>query len=202
MSSPEELFNDRESKKIVYMTIKRMFGNTNKLASTYKLDPEDIQQMALMGLWNACVEWNPEGGRSFKNFAISRIRWEINKGLNRETKVFSFRGCNGMDREQKQLATIQVGSMEAPIDGNEEDSCFHDIVGNGYNLENHAMSKEYAKYIEENVNPDILEMIKMKSKNKTLAEIGKKFGLSGERVRQKIVSVRKQLENTGWEAFN
>jgi DNA-directed RNA polymerase sigma subunit (sigma70/sigma32) len=88
------------------------------------------------------------------------------------------------------------------LKNDEESNTYHDIIGNGYNLENDAIIRETAHYVENNIDPDILEMIKMKSKNNTLAEIGKKFGLSGERVRQKIVSVRKQLENTGWEAFS
>ena len=193
--TPEELYYEYEhyAKETLY----QMYENPKNIAKSYRIELEDMLQFAKIGLFKACLNYDPLKAK-FSTHAINSIKFAVKTSLNRETRIFKY----NMNKAATERDKYELLSCDENIRSAEGDLTLHDLIGNGYNLEADAESREYARYIEENVEPEIFEMIKMKSKNISLSQIGKKFGLSGERIRQKIVSARKQLENTGWEAFN
>jgi RNA polymerase sigma factor (sigma-70 family) len=190
----EDLYHEYEH--YATETLYRMYENPNNIAKSHRIEFEDMLQFAKIGLYNACLSYDPSKAK-FSTYAINTIKYAVKTSLNRETRIFKY----NMNKAATERDKYQLLSCDENIKGTEGDLTLHDLIGNGYVLEDDAANREYVRYIEDNIEPDILEMIKMKSKNVSLSKIGEKFGLSGERIRQKIVSVRKQLETAGWEAI-
>jgi RNA polymerase sigma factor (sigma-70 family) len=198
MSLSEELFAEYDY--LCKNTVYKMFKNPDALANQRRMQKEDLISMAREGLWKACLKWKPEGGRTFKNFAIHHIRWELSQRLEKESRIFKFSGTTKTDRDFKLTAQLAVDSMDAQLKNDEESNTYHDVIGNGYCLEDEIMNSELVEYIRDTTSPEVMDMIIMRSEGNTLETIAQKYGLSRERIRQKIVQVRKHLKDIDqWE---
>ncbi|WP_442636472.1 sigma-70 family RNA polymerase sigma factor [Rossellomorea marisflavi] len=205
--TPNELFEKYQY--LVKNTAYAMFGDPVKFARKKNMDLDDILQYGKIGLWDSCNKYRESKGRQFKSYAINRIRWSISQGVEKDSKLFSFKGRrdNGkLTYEFKNAYDNRVGSLDDQLNTNDTESnvsTYHDVVGNGYNLEQEVIDNEYYTYIENNLSEQMLDIIKMKADGHPCEVMGKKYGVSRERVRQKIVQMRKHLANEHyWEGVS
>lgn len=196
MKTPEEMFN--EYYNLVETTAYRMLGNPTTVAKTNGIDVDDIYQVGREALWKACLKWDEaKGDRTFQNYAIYHIRWGISQGTKKLSRKINHRGRIAKDDEIKN--NINFTSMDKKINDDEESVTYHEVITSGYSVENDVMNREVVNYIRDNFDSRTLDILNLRSKGMILEEIAQKYNVSRERIRQKIVQVRKNLEKAGLE---
>jgi RNA polymerase sigma factor (sigma-70 family) len=189
--NPEELFN--ENYYIAETTVKKLFGDPRYIAKKHGVSLEDLHQYAREALWEASLAFdNTKGNRTFRNFAITSIRWHLIERLRRDCKKFSFRGTGIKPRDI--VDKLNVVSLDAkPTFAEDEDSTYYDVVRNNFDTESEVFGNLLEDKMNELFPPRTVEFVKLKLKGKTIYEIGKLYGISHQAVDQNIRQHAKKL---------
>lgn len=143
------------------------------------LDPEDVLQEARIGAWNALTRWEEEKGACESAFVWRGILQHL-RSWARIARRHGFR----------RRGPIKVGrcevpvSLDATIDGLEDEKTLHDILGRAPEQEEILLDREITKSALSVLPAQQREMLMMRVDGMTLEAIGSKMGYSRERTRQ------------------
>lgn len=170
----------------------RLFQDNIKLAGFYvkqrmisgtKMDKDELMQLAMIALWEACLEFDPTIGAKFSVFAMNKMRWDYRNA----------------DIVQHRLETKEGASINANVkfDSGEADEEYEDHIPYG-DAEEEAIERISQREIEEFRNSlkqgrDKL-IFDLRMSGYDMVEIGKKIGISKQRVFQRLQEIRKQWE--------
>lgn len=190
--TPEELFD--KHKHIAEATVYKHFKDPKGIARKYNVEMQDLFQYAYEALFEACLDFNSEkGNRSFQNFAITKIKWNLSAKLQRDCKNFSFRGTNLDARGiRKNTKFVSLDDM-ANSDKGEDNVTYHELIGDDYILEGEAVGKVLHQMIGEKFPERTVVALNGKMEGRTLHDIGEQFGVSREQIRQDLLKLKRKL---------
>jgi RNA polymerase sigma factor (sigma-70 family) len=172
MKSPEQYkrFNDNE--KLINYTLKIHFPNL--------LFDEDIRQIAAIGLWDACRNFNASLGYEFSTYAVCSIYKSI---------LHSFRS-----QKEKHVSII---SFSEPIKDNEGNATIEDVIldPNSEFIYDEIEQKEDIQTFFKGLTKREKDIIELRIQNHSQAEIAKKYSISQASISRLIIKLRNKWLN-------
>lgn len=183
--SPEELYE--EYKHLPVRTVYRLYKNNPKIvAKIHRIELSDLIQYANTGLWIACTTYDESRNVKFQSFAISNIRWHLNKQL---VKDCHFKRTKYNDDTD----LVGILSMEQHT-SKEKNRNYHDIIGSSTHVENKVFSNIVQEFIVSQLTETQKEIIKLRDIGMSFREIGDVIGIKGKKAFDLMLKARKQLE--------
>ncbi|TCJ01058.1 sigma-70 family RNA polymerase sigma factor [Cytobacillus praedii] len=183
--SPEELFE--QYKHLPTRTVYRLYRNNPKMvADIHRIEVSDLIQYANTGYWIACKTYDETRNVKFQSFAISNIRWHLNKQL---VKDCHFKRTKYDDDK----VLVDILSMEQHT-SKEKNRDYHDVIGSNINVEEKVFGQIAHEFITSQLTNTQKEIIKLRNIGMTFNEIGEMIGIKGKKAFDLIVKARKQVE--------
>ena len=193
MEQKTKIIHEKDGKK--EMTFEEVFEKykplCNSMASFYAkhcswTEFDDLKQIAYIGLWNGYTRYNPKRKISFGYYAQMWVRSWLQRYIN-----------------SGQFSVLRHAGLESiyTSNGNDDDELtLFDTLKSDINVEEIAIANTDMQRIcdilkERNVLKERdIKILQYKVQGLTNAQIGKKLGISGERVRQRIQRIKKKLK--------
>ena len=184
METKQKIINELYSKNVnlvyyVYSTmiIKSPLVNRNK---------DDIIQEGLVGLWKACIKFNPDMGNSFSTFAIKTIKMTMLKYIYNLIHISNIE-CS-YDTESYCKREGKAHTNKSKLNG------LYEMVGNNsYELE----EKEDEIFIEQiliDFPEKYVTVITLKKEGHTQSEIAEKINVSQMEVSRILNKIKKVVK--------
>jgi RNA polymerase sigma factor (sigma-70 family) len=187
--TPEDYFYKYQH--IAKETLYRMFPDVKGVARVNRIEVSDLKQIAAIGLWKACISYQPDKGTKFMTHAINHIKWHVTERLKRETSMIKY-DSNKFDQiEQYGIMSIDAEHSE-DSDGQ---NTYHDILASDYNLESNVMSNSEYVHILSQLNDRQREIVKLIEKGLNTNDIARLWDMTGSNVRHHYQKAKKLLEN-------
>ncbi|MEL3959436.1 sigma-70 family RNA polymerase sigma factor [Caldifermentibacillus hisashii] len=196
--TPEELYKSHE--KYIEPTLQMLFGDIGFFASKYNVEPEDIIQMARIGLWKASEKYDNTKS-SFKTYAIYCIKWSVLKELRYiTTDIYSKKEEDKLKYSNK----VNLVSCDMKISDDNEESSLYDIIPNNdtscmvmENAIDNVRHDKLMSLIRKILSESDYEVVKWLDKGYKPIEIAKIMGVNRQRISQRMQRIRKQLNEVG-----
>lgn len=185
-----QLFHEHQH--LAETTLYKTLGQPHNIARSKGIDFEDLLQVAYIGLWNACLDYD-ETKSNFQTYAINHINWSVKPALNNDFNYFKY-PSNKTPKEEYHLE-----SFDAAIHDLEDTRTLHDKVADNESdsIESEAVLnlaiEEYSKYLSERQQ----EIVKLKAKGWMEVDIARHIGISKQAVDQNMKSIRKKISREG-----
>lgn len=167
--TPEELFESHI--RLVYWVLYRYFPSI--------AEDEDMRQLALIGLWRACLRYDPSFGCQFSTLAVKYVRLQVGREL---TKM------RYKKRNQESLSV----SLNQPMDY-DDDFTFDNAMLSCVGWEDDIAAKIDMEGAMEKLKPGWRAMLLGVASGATQTEIAKRLGISPQAVSLTCSKARKQL---------
>lgn len=178
-----ELFE--ENKNLAYATVHRRFSNP-VFHDTHGISKEDLFQYGLIGLYNACKNYDASKGIKFSSFAINNIVWCINVEARRDS-------ISNVDSQSFEL--LDKASLDYILYESEhgEETTMHDILEYREDRYSELELNDSIDSLDEHVGKGLTDMVRLRMENHTFKEIGEKIGMTHQGVRQRLMSNKDKI---------
>lgn len=184
----------------------RMYLNKNRWLMVGDVLEEDYMQAGLEGVWAAQQRFNPERGNTFATFAVWWIRAKVYRLYQNESTTIRYpSGHREKLRVEGKPRPLGCASLNMPVSkgqGPHRDVEMQDLIPGEYQCAHEGLEqKELSKMLRGLVanlserDRDIIENRLMPANGEPLKlrELGEKYGVSRERIRQLEVEILRKL---------
>jgi len=186
----EELYYEYE--KLPVRILHKTFKRPNLTAIQKRLTYDDLLSFCRMGLWRACREYDHRKNVKFTSFAINHIRWSLFQNMRKESAY-----CRRYV-DEKRLPQEENEVNFINLDGNlyegEEDKTYHEICPSDVSVINDVVGNLMYENITSKLTIRQRKILKLRMKEFTHREIGKKLKVSKETVRLELIKMKDIVE--------
>jgi RNA polymerase sigma factor (sigma-70 family) len=193
MNAEEQALYD-QYEYLVPNTIRRLFPNTQKFASSKHLDVDDLMQFGRIGLWNGITNFDhSKGNMKFRNYLINRIRWTVYRYIQTNEMNQSY---YKFDYKKDDNPRITLLSMSHKPISEEDDKTFYDIIPSETyeDVDSEVESKIKIDKLLSVLSDGDREIALMKmNEDLNNKEIGERYGISRQAINIKLKRIQKIL---------
>jgi RNA polymerase sigma factor (sigma-70 family) len=186
----------KANERLIWLSIIRQFEtqyNAERIASNHNMDLDDLLQIGRIGLWE-CKKNFDENKGTFSTYAVKYIRLSFMRELKRKGHLIRIPAHH--DIKDYDFVFIP-GDKPA----NDEGENIFTIISSGYDLENEVIEQmdleqriKKLKEVVTTLSPKDREIVIMRSRGKTLQEIGNKHGVTRKAISHKYLTLIKRMK--------
>jgi RNA polymerase sigma factor (sigma-70 family) len=190
--TPEELYNSHE--KYIESTLQMLFGDLSYFAQKYKVEVDDIIQMARIGLWEASIKFDSTKS-NFKTYAINHIRWTVLKELRYVTQdIYSKRESERLKNDNR----VPLKSFDKKLKSDDDEKAtLYDLIDNKdivCDVEGMVIVNDLINSIKDETNKKVARLL---FKGHKAIDIAPMLGVTRKRISQRVQQIRKELKENG-----
>jgi RNA polymerase sigma factor (sigma-70 family) len=188
--TPRELFD--ENQRLVGYCARKWFSRL-----TASVDIDDLMQEGRLGLWRACIKFNPDLGHQFSTFAVPWINGSMSRLIRDQSTTIRI---SRTDYDAGNFEKYQVSSLDAEVFNKDDSPDLHQIIpaaNDEYPNLTSDMVDDFLKTITDPRNRDIFEEWiygKVYFESLTTTALAKKYGCSQAQVSRIIKKYCKEFQ--------
>lgn len=163
-------------KKMMEENINLTYSTLNKYFFQYRND-EDFQELALIGLWEACKTFDENKKNSFSTYAVKCIKNRI---------------LNEIKKDRELSNNIEIVSLDNPITADGKTTYKENFEN--HNLLRNVVNKEYDfKKAFESLTSEERKLFNYFLSDLSHSEIAKKYGASRQAIERKFKKIKRKM---------